>query len=74
MENAMLYSKIEMLPDNLKNEVEDFVGYLLQKISKPKRDNEKPKELKERQFGAFKGLIKMSADFDEPLDEFKDYM
>jgi len=26
------------------------------------------------QFGSAKGKIKMSADFDEPLDDFKDYM
>jgi predicted metal-dependent hydrolase len=25
-------------------------------------------------FGSAKGLIKMSADFDEPLDDFADYM
>ena len=67
MENAILYSKIEMLPDNLKEEVNDFVGYLLQKINMPKL-------IKERQFGAFKGLITISPDFDEPLEEFKDYM
>lgn len=27
-----------------------------------------------RQAGSAKGQIKMSDDFDEPLDEFKDYM
>ena len=31
---------------------------------------EKPKP----QFGSAKGLIKMSADFDEPLEDFADYM
>lgn len=29
---------------------------------------------KRRQSGSAKGLIKMSDDFDEPLEEFKDYM
>lgn len=32
----------------------------------------KPK--KERKFGTAKGLIKMSDDFDQPLDDFKEYM
>lgn len=32
----------------------------------------KPK--KERKFGTAKGLIKMSNDFDQPIDDFKDYM
>jgi antitoxin (DNA-binding transcriptional repressor) of toxin-antitoxin stability system len=27
-----------------------------------------------RQFGSAKGLIKMADDFDEPLEEFKEYM
>ena len=32
------------------------------------------KKLKERQFGYAKDFFKMSADFDEPLEDFKDYM
>lgn len=32
----------------------------------------KPK--KERKFGTAKGLIKMSNDFDQPIDDFKEYM
>ncbi len=34
-------------------------------ISKPK---------KQRQFGTAKGLIKISNDFDKPLEDFKEYM
>ncbi len=29
---------------------------------------------KQRKIGTAKGLIKMSADFDAPLEDFKDYM
>ncbi len=29
---------------------------------------------KQRVFGSSKGLIKMTEDFDAPLDDFKDYM
>lgn len=32
------------------------------------------KTKKKRQFGTAKGLIKISDDFDEPIDDFKDYM
>lgn len=32
------------------------------------------KAKKERKFGTAKGLIKMSDDFDQPIDDFKDYM
>ncbi len=28
----------------------------------------------ERQYGSAKGLIKMSDDFDEPLEDFREYM
>ncbi|HAO13533.1 MAG TPA: type II toxin-antitoxin system prevent-host-death family antitoxin [Planktothrix sp. UBA8407] len=28
----------------------------------------------QRKFGSAKGLISMSPDFDEPLEDFKDYM
>lgn len=56
-----------MLPDHLKEEVNDFVGFLLQKMNKVKKSEE-------RQFGAFKGMIKIAPDFDAPLEDFKDYM
>ena len=32
------------------------------------------KTKKERKFGTAKGLIKMSDDFDQPIDDFKEYM
>ena len=33
-----------------------------------------PKRRKQRQFGSAKGLIKISEDFDKPLEDFKEYM
>lgn len=33
-----------------------------------------PDKNKKRQFGSAKGLIKMSNDFDDPLDDFMEYM
>lgn len=32
------------------------------------------KTKKERKFGTAKGLIKMADDFDQPIDDFKEYM
>jgi prevent-host-death family protein len=32
------------------------------------------KAKKERKLGTAKGLIKMADDFDQPIDDFKDYM
>lgn len=33
-----------------------------------------PNKKKKRQFGSAKGLIKISDDFDAPLDDFEEYM
>lgn len=47
-------------------------------ISKDKRPFVKlsaiPGTKKKRTFGSAKGLIEISDDFDEPLEDFKDYM
>jgi hypothetical protein len=67
MTQIQLTNKIKALPPNLKNEVYDFIEFLL---SKTKQNKNKiiPK------FGSAKGKIIMRKDFDEPLDDFKEYM
>ncbi len=68
VEDDVIYSTIAKLPDDMKKEVNDFAEFLLQKAALAKR---KPKP----EFGSGKGLFgKMSDDFDEPLEDFKDYM
>jgi hypothetical protein len=59
------YKKLALLPDELKKEVDDFVDFLL-----TKRSN-KPQK---RKPGLAEGLIKMKEDFDEPLEDFNEYM
>ncbi len=34
----------------------------------------RPVKRRKRQFGSAKGLISMAPDFDEPLEDFKEYM
>lgn len=58
--------KFSALPENLKEEVVDFIDFLLAK----KQD----KHLKTPKFGSCKGLFEMAPDFDEPLEDFKEYM
>lgn len=70
MTATQLLSKINTLPPEKRKEVEDFIDFLNQKLQK--ETSEKP--LKKRQFGCAKGMFTMSDDFDEPLDDFKDYM
>lgn len=66
MNDLELYSKLVSLPDELKKEADDFVEFLKTKVA-----NEQTPEI--RTPGLAKGLIKMSDNFDEPLDDFKEY-
>lgn len=67
MEQIQLYAKLIRLPADLKSEVNDFIDFLLTK-RKAQLKKKSPK------FGCAKGQIYTSPDFDEPLEDFKDYM
>lgn len=67
MTSLTLYAKLETLPPELQSEASDFIDFLIEKAKKKNQKNLTPK------FGSLKGKIKISRDFDEPLD-FKDYM
>ncbi len=67
MTDTQLYNQISALPTDLKKEVSDFVEFLKQK-------SKGSEHIKERKFGYAKDFFKMSSDFDEPLEDFKDYM
>jgi len=67
MSGLSLYTKFESLPVNLKQEVSDFMDFLIEKsTAKNKKIVPRP--------GSAKGKIRMAADFDAPLEDFKDYM
>lgn len=68
--DTQILKKIENLPTSLQKEVSDFVDFLIFKTKK----KVEIKEDKKRKFGSAKGMITMSDDFDEPLEDFKDYM
>jgi hypothetical protein len=67
MSNLTLYTKLETLPPELKTEVSDFIDFL---IEKTKKNSQKVIP----QFGSAKGKIHMTKDFDDPIDDFKEYM
>jgi hypothetical protein len=67
MTDIQIYNQISALPSDLKKQVTEFIASL-------KKKSASNKKTKERQFGAAKGFFKMSKDFDEPLDDFKEYM
>ena len=67
MSDVQLYSRITALPEDLQKQVADFVEFLETKTAS-KVENKK------RKFGYAKNFFQMSDDFDEPLDDFKEYM
>lgn len=67
MFSLTLYNKLSNLPESLKKEVIEFIDSL---ASKKKSYHSK----KERIPGLASGLIFIKDDFDEPLEDFKDYM
>ena len=69
MENLKLYNQIESLPQELKREVEDFVQFLLEKSKKREKNRQN-----ERTAGLAQGMIKMKPGFEDPLEDFKEYM
>jgi hypothetical protein len=73
MSTTELIELINKLPSDKQKEVEDLVSSLLAQT------NSEPQKLPSIKikpgFGGGKGIIAyISDDFDEPLDEFKDYM
>jgi len=68
MSTLSIHTKLETLTPDLKEEVNDFIDFLIEKSTKDKKKKIIPA------FGSAKGKIKMSPDFDKPLDDFKDYM
>jgi len=67
MPNLELYTEISNLPPLLKQEVLDFIEFL-------KSKQKIKSKIKEREFGCAKGMFTMHPDFDEPLEDFKEYM
>lgn len=64
--------KIRQLPEPLVKLVNDFVDFLLTLNQKAEDQTEQRKQ--PRKAGSARGLIQMSDDFDEPLEDFREYM
>ncbi|GGE68742.1 uncharacterized protein DUF2281 [Pedobacter psychrotolerans] len=70
--------KLETLPESMVNEVEDFIDFLKAKHSKgiykkgidQSQVVEEPKSL----YGAAKGLFIVPDDFNDPMEDLKEYM
>lgn len=60
-------SKLNSLPVPVQKEAIDYIEFLIQKYSKSNKKTH-PKA------GCMKGTFKIKDDFNEPLEDFKDYM
>jgi hypothetical protein len=68
MEATVLERKVKLLPFEARQEASNYLDLLLHKYSKHKREA-KPYA------GCMKGTVTwMSDDFNEPLEDFKEYM
>ena len=67
MTNTQINQRLHFLKPSFKTEVYDFIEFLL---TKQKKETKIPTP----QFGCAKGRFKMSSDFDEPLEDMKEYM
>jgi hypothetical protein len=65
-----ILAHLHNLPERLKTEVLHYIAFLSDRYVPA---GEAPKRYK-RKFGSAAGKYKMAPDFNEPLDDFKEYM
>jgi len=67
MYSTALYSQISLLPPSVQNEANHYLEFLVEKYNNV-QSKKHPKA------GCMKGTFTISPDFNEPLEDFKDYM
>ncbi|MCL1462903.1 MULTISPECIES: DUF2281 domain-containing protein [Argonema] len=67
-----IFQTIVKMPDPLKKEILHYAEYLLEKQAKTELSQEQLEEI--HGYGSWAGQIVMSDDFDEPLEDLKEYM
>ncbi|NOQ35190.1 MAG: DUF2281 domain-containing protein [Methylococcaceae bacterium] len=71
---TQLIEEIKQVPSDKLAEIYDLVHYFRLGLLQEKPTTEQIIRHKTPKFGFAKGTFKMADDFDEPLDDFKDYM
>jgi hypothetical protein len=70
MTDQIIIEKLHTMPESLKREVLDFMSFLIEKYGHAPSSGSSKTPV----FGSAKGKYILSPDFDEPLDDFKEYM
>ena len=79
-ESQLILNKYISLPASLQKEVGDFIDFLIARYrNKTERDGAlgavvNKKNKRKSNFGSARGMIVINKDFDEPLEDFRDYM
>lgn len=72
MIQPIILEKLEELPESLQTEVLHYIEFLSEKYAKTKSSQQQVEQL--HGYGSWSGQIVMSEDFDEPLEDLKEYM
>lgn len=70
MNSEIILRKLNNLPHEKRREAVDFIEFLSDKHKKSTQEQRRKRPV----FGSGKGLFIIPDDFDEPLEDFKDYM
>ena len=73
MIQSTIIKKLESLPESLQTEVFHYIEFLSARYVEKSSESKLSKK-KRGGLGILKGKIWMSEDFDEPLEEIKEYM
>jgi len=73
---AAILKNVEKLPDSVKQAVLLYTEFLASQYAEINPDDREKKSKKRRLAGSMKGtfVLPLPDNFDEPLEEFKDYM
>ncbi len=75
----LILNKYISLPEKLQEEVEDFIDFLVFKQQRQEKFPQegiarKQRKKKKSNFGSARGLIVIKSDFDQPIEDFREYM
>ena len=72
-DEQVLIAEIHKLPDDIKSEAVNEALKLIKALAKQPAADQTPKRRRPKA-GMYPGMFKMSPDFDDPLEEFEEYM
>jgi Protein of unknown function (DUF2281) len=72
MVSPELIETLDKLPPSIQSEILNYAKYLATQYVQPSIPDQPPKTY--RQAGTMKGMFTLADDFDEPLEDLKDYM